>query len=356
MTDEFMPDEPENLSYEDIEDAAWTGGDDLDVIDLDKLDDAIDAEDEAQPDKATEGLFKTIETLGGEIAPPKTRLPARKSERASVPPPAQAEEVQPPPSAPTPAPAEAETPPPTKPEKASRARSPKGHPRKARQAAAAPAPVTEAPEPAAVAGTPEPAAVAGTPESAAVAEAVPAAAEPPPPPDLIYRLQINLPPELIEQVHALRKTGEISALPEPGIALVAGFRAPDPDAVKGALAAWVQKHLPMQLETAGVCAEVIGTQQYVAAWTLQPEKEIRAAQRSLNKILAPLSTPLPDTPAEFPVRVVIGDQIAASRYPLVIAQMQRDFEPEVWHATELRLFQHPTDAAPEAWDVAATFD
>jgi hypothetical protein len=179
---------------------------------------------------------------------------------------------------------------------------------------------------------------------------------PPPPPDLIYRVQISLPPELIEQATALRKTGEITAMPEPGIALVVDFRATDLDAVRAALAAWVQKHLPMQLESTGVWAEVIGAQQYIAAWTLQPEKEVHAAQRSLNRALAPLITPLPDVPAEFPVRVVIGDQVAAARYPHVVAQMQRDFEPEVWHATELRLIQHPADAAPATWDLAATFD
>ncbi len=348
MTDDFIPDEP---SYEDLDDAAWTDADDLDAIDLDKLDDAI--EDEPPTDTATEGLFKTMDAL----ATPKAR--PRKAVRAPVE--EKAEAVEPP----APAVVDEQKKPDEKP--APRTRAPKGRTRKTTAGKNAPdplaevAPVAEAVPAAAAAPTPPapvaeaaPALLAETATVSGTEEAPPG--PPPPPPDLIFRVQLSLPPELTEQTTALRKTGEITAMPEPGIALVADFRATDPEAVKTALAAWVQKHLPMQLESTGVWAEVIGAQQFVAAWTLQPEKEVHAAQRSLNKALAPLITPLPDAPAEFPVRVVIGDQVAAARYPHVIAQMQRDFEPEVWHATELRLIQHPADAAPVTWETAATFD
>jgi hypothetical protein len=310
------PDDSSDLSYEDFEDVTWKDSGDLEPIDLDALDDEIEPVAE---DEATEELLEVIDTLDDEIAPA--------SEEASA-----ASEVASSPEA-LPAP-ESHVQPETGVESLEQ-ESKKETPQAAEPAAAQPA--------------------AGTAQAPA-GETTGTAESPPPPPPVTFQVLLGLPPDLGAQVLELRTTGEIADTPPPGIALTAGFTAADLPAVETVLADWVRAHLPFQLETTGTVAEIVGAQQYVAAWTLDPEEELQEAQRELMRFLAPLVALPPDTPAAFSVRVSISDHVPARRYPYVIAQMQRDFETYVWHATELMLAQHAPDAAPGDWEIAKTFD
>lgn len=171
--------------------------------------------------------------------------------------------------------------------------------------------------------------------------------------DVIYRVMIPLPDELAGTVRDLRTLGEISEMPPPGIELAVAFRAADLGPVQEALSTWARNHLPLQLETTAVLAEVIGARQYVAAWMLQPEEELNDAQRDLMRSLEPLINPLPDMPAAFHVRVTIGDHVTPKPFPRLIGKMQQDFEPFVWDAETVSLIQLTQEAA--SWEPVESF-
>jgi hypothetical protein len=339
------PEDSGDLSYEDFEDLTWKDGGDLEPIDLDALDDEVEPVVE---DEATGELLEAIDTLDDEIPPAGEKAPA-------APKPAPA--PQPQPEAESPVQAEAEPEPPgqeTGAEQAAEsaeAQAPAAGP-------AAEAPAQAAAEPAAEAAPAPAGEQAAKPVEAATpaAETVATAETPPAPPPVTYQVLLGLPPDLGAQVLELRTTGEIVDTPPPGIALTARFNAADLPAVETVLADWVRAHLPLQLETTGIVAEVVGGQQYAAAWTLEPGEELAEAQHELMHALAPLITLLSDAPAAFNVRVTISDHVPARRYPQVIAQMQREFETYVWHATELMLVQRPQDGEPGEWGIAKTFD
>jgi hypothetical protein len=153
----------------------------------------------------------------------------------------------------------------------------------------------------------------------------------------------------------LRKTGEITEMPPPGIELAAAFHAADLGLVQEALAVWARNHLPLQLEITAVLAEVIGSRQYVAAWMLQPEEELHDAQRDLMRALEPIVEPLPDAPAAFHVQVTIGDHVLPKPFPHLIGQMQRDFEPFVWDAETLSLIRQTPGLETINWEPVESF-
>lgn len=357
MTDDFVPDE--DVSYEAFDDAPWTDSGDLAPIDLDALDDALEKEN--PPSESAASLLKTVETLDDEIAPPpkpSTRRKGGAGRRASP----AAKAV---PAAPDPAPepaAEVEVAAqPGKEEEAGAELTPEAVPDPPApvEAAETSAPPAEAPAVEASAPPAESAAAAAPSPAAesAPAEEVPASeGEAPALPPTIYQVYLALPPELVAQLRELRKNGQISAMPPPGVLLVEGFRAAEVEPVKQALEKWARAHLPMQLETTAVVAEVLGEAQFVAAWALRPEKELSKAQAALRAALEPLTVPLPDMTPVRQVRVTVGDRVAPKRFPQVIAQMQRQFEPVVWHGAALVLAQREPDAGQETWVTAATYD
>lgn len=176
------------------------------------------------------------------------------------------------------------------------------------------------------------------------------------PPDWVYHVLIALPDDLSVQVLELRSTGDIIDMPPPGIALAGSFRTDDITAVERELARWTRNHLPLQIEIMGVLAEVVGEQQYVAAWLLQPEDDLRDAQHDLRHALAPLIQPLPETRLAFRVDLVISDHVPARRYPHLIGRMQTDFEPFVWHANDLLLVRKDAGADEGTWEIARRYD
>jgi outer membrane biosynthesis protein TonB len=312
--------QPDDLIYEDFDDTAWAGDVELEPINLDALDDEIPGEEENatdQPDQAAAGLLDAIDHLDDEPVPPTSA---------------------------------AETP--SVPEETERAAAEGKTSAPVEQAVPSPAPVDQA--------APAPAPVETVPETPTEAEQAPETAEPeaPPAPVVIppevYCVLLPLPPELGSQVLELRETGEITTMPPPGIVLTTQFRATDRAAVETALAKWARAHLPFQFETTSVLAKVVGAQQYIAAWTLEPEEEIVEAQHALNRALAELVLPMPESTMTFVPYVPIGEHIAAARYPHVIGQMQRDFEPFVWRANDLQLVRQ--GEKPGEWEMVKAFD
>ena len=353
----------DELSYEDFDDTAWVD-DELDVIDLDALDADIPGEEDdtpsapAAPDQAAASLLETIDTLDDALAPavdveetPSELPPEAESLPVEEPPAPSEPEMSEPESLEAP-PTPSETPPEvvaapdldvTAEPAAELAPESTIEPAPDTASAAELAVEPEAPpEPAS-----EPDTTAG---QSGESEAPP---EPVIPPE-IYCVLLPLPPELASQVIELRKTGEITTMPPPGIILTAQFRTTDRAAVEVVLAKWARAHLPFQFEIVGVSAKVTGVQQYVAAWTLEPEEEIVEAQHALKRALAELILPLPGATMTFSAHVPVGEQIAAARYPLVIGQMQRDFEPFVWRANDLQLVRQ--SEPPGEWDMIQSFD
>lgn len=408
MSDDLEPispdDEPEDVSYEDIDETPWEEPDfDLVPIDLDALDDELEPETR---DEATGALLDTIADLseeideGGTPSEPEAEAPAVEEAdegRAPSEPEAEAPASEESPGAATKALLETIA---DLSEEVDEGGAPEARDEATgalldavadlsqevdEEAAAAEAQeseetqVEEAETPAVVEPVEEESSIAAAdvieePEEAPEAEEAPMVAEevsaeipapappsaeeepsPPAPPDMLYRVMIRLPPELAEQVDRLRAIGEIEGAPPPGIDLSPVFRAADRAAVEEVLSDWARNHLPLQLETTGVLAEVIGTQQYVAAWALDPQEELEEAQQDLKRALEPVVTLPADQAETFPVRVIIGDAVAPGPYPLVIIDMQREFEPYVWDAELVTLLHITMGEEGSAWEEAATF-
>lgn len=413
MTDYYQPDDepPEDISYEDFDDVIYTDADEFTPIDLDALDDALPAEagpssPETALDQATSDLLDMLD----DVLPRIPRPPVAPTRRVTPPLPSLAEDTDRfLASLDDALPAEAG---PTAPETALDQATrdlldtlddalPPAH-----RPAAAPPPRPVVPRPTAPPAreladdterlldmlddalpaepglrAPETALSQATSDLLdTLDDALPAVRQPPrqqavvPPPRLVsqaaprvvdpsgleqkpsaalaYQLLIGLPPELGALVLELRATGDIEDMPPPGLCLTPRFHTPDPDALDAALERWTQEHLPLALEITGVQAEVVGAQQYTAAWHVQPQNQLRQAVMTLKKALGGLVQPLPGEPTAIRLRITIGDHIAARRYPYVIAQMQRDFEPTPWQAQTLVLASW---SAPAEWDIVATY-
>ena len=361
----------DDVVYEDFEDVIWTEPDDLDVIDLDALDDAIPTADDAEPDpsadSATEDLFDTMDTLDDAIpatddAPPGDAPEAgdvesaADTDRAAV----DAADAAADAVTDTAADAVADAADSTAEDEPDEPAD-SGDEQDAPSVEASAEAVTEVDETPVEESSADTLAPDAAPSSAQRGPWVDAADEHPPdeapaPPDYIYDVLLALPPDLGAQVLELRTTGEINDMPPPGVALHAAFRTTDRDALDAALANWTRAHLPIQIELTGIEAEINGTQQYIAAWTLDPLEELQDAQHDLRRTLATLAKPLPDAPVRRHVHVIIGDRVKPRRYPHVIGQMQRDYEPYVWHASELLLVQRDASAAPDEWEIERAFD
>ncbi len=319
---------PDGLSYEDFDDATWDADAEIDAINLDALDDEIIEEAgpaPGQPDPAEVSLLETIDHLRDESTPPAVD------------------------DEPAPEPALAETL--SSVEEVLPSEVGECEPEDAPPAAE---PATELTPAEAVLVAPDetPAVDVSTVEVSPTAEMaeLEAPPEPEPAPE-IYCALLPLPSDLHAQVVKLRKLGKITSMPPPGIALTPPFLTHERPAVEAALTEWTRAHLPFQLEIISVMAKVIGAQQYIAAWALEPEEELLDAQHELRQALADLILPVPGAAGTFNAWLPVGDHVAAARYPHIIGQMQRDFEPFVWHANDLHLVRQG-----EPWETLKTFD
>ena len=354
----------DELSYEDFDDMSWAEpADDDNAIDLDALDNEINAPEdsapaiEAPPKKpvsrppsppAATDEADEPEKVEAVTAPPKKPASRPPSRKPSPPP------VEPTPTAEKkPAPAAKDTPKPKA--KAAAEPEPAIETTTESEPEAKPA---EKPKSKAPAAEKKPA-PAAKPEAKAVAEQVDEPEPEPEPPDEVFCVLLELTSELDAQVLTLRNTGEITTMPPPGVVLTSAFRAAEMPKLERALAEWTRAHLPLQIEVADIHAEVSGAQQYIAAWNLDPAEELQEAQFELKRALAECTTPANDiaSPASsFHVSIVIGDHIPARRYPQVIGQMQRVFQPYVWHVHRLQLVRLQPEVAPNTWEMVKSFD
>ncbi|MBN2304937.1 MAG: hypothetical protein JXQ72_10690 [Anaerolineae bacterium] len=351
MSDDIFPDDdlPENgdpdddIAYVDFDeiDGGWEepadeeNAIDLDVIDLDALDDAIPAEGdeggESEPAAVDAALLDTLDELDDALDDEldDESEPELEPEPA---PPAESRLIWEPP----PEPGDTVPIPELQAELAS-----------LYAVSEAEAEIEESDEEPESEPEPEPAAEPGDTEEAED--------ESPAVPQDVYRVLLPLPPDLTAQVLELRAMGGIVHMPPPGITLLSAFRTTDRSAVEAAIRAWAKTQLPFRLEITGVLAEVIGAQQYVAAWTLDPEDALQEAQYALMRALLPVILPLPDPTgmpiSALPVRVTVGDRIAARHYPEVIGQMQRDFESVLWTVSTVQIAHHEPGAPPDEWTV-----
>ena len=330
MTEHFLPDD-DQLSYEnfeDIDELAWDP-DAVEPIDLAELDSQDDLE---TPTDAAEELLETIETLDDEIPPFSPSLPIDTS-RISEDIDEDEDEglttgTEPEEEGPDELDQDvAEEPPP--------------QPRTIRIGGRA-----------RMQRLPLPPLAARPPTGRRIGESRPAPAAPV---DCVYRLLLTLPPELGAEVLELRELGEIDDMPPPGIDLAMAFRSADLDMLESAIESWARAHLPLELAVVEIVAEIIGAQQYVAAWRVEPHAALLDAQLALKRRLTPAIVPLAESLPVFQPRVIIGAHVPARAYPRVIGQMQRDFEPYTWHAESVALLRAAPDAAPGEWELVRTF-
>ncbi len=338
-------DPPDDVSYEDFDDdSVWHDpDDDLDVIDLDALDDPVTGPADAEPGDKTEpetGAGDTQDDIAEATARMMQTLIARDQGARD-----QGARDQ----------GARETPP------ALEAESGDDTPDSDAEDEPEPETGDTVPDEGDPGGKDEPEQKTPTPtetqtETVAAATAAESEAETGPPPDWVYHVLIALPQELTARVLELRAAGEIEDMPPPGIALAGSFRAADIAAVEEQLARWARNQLPLQVEITAIVAEVNGMQDYLAAWSLRPEEELVEAQHNLRRAVAMLVEPLPGTRAPLTVHLVIGDHVPAARYPHLIGRMQREFEPYVWHATDLLLVRKDAEADDGAWGITQQYD
>ncbi len=173
-------------------------------------------------------------------------------------------------------------------------------------------------------------------------------------PDWIYRIVLTLPLEMVEQIEELRAEAGIEGAPPPGIDLAPVFRTQEPGEVEAALDDWAQLHLPFELEIAGVVASVIGSQQYVAALSVEPDGELDEPYDDLMFDLDGLVTPLDDDNVQL-AQIVVGSAVAAHAYPRLVARMQREIDLMAWRAESVMLIRREADAEMAEWQVVALF-
>jgi len=304
VSDDFPLDD--DLHYEDFDDEPYAEPDDLDAIDLDAADEAATA---APPSE-------TPPVPPPPVAPhPRPHPPAGEPPRRTPPP----EHIARPPA---PTPHDEPTPP-----RAARVEVPE-------EAEAFAADIVREAEP-----------------TSAEYPALPVEEAAPEPADLIACVVLALPPDFAAEIEGLRAAAGLAALP-PGVVLAGSLRVPDRAALEDALDGWARAHLPLPLETAGVVAEVVGAQRYVAAWALQPADRLRRLCTTLHAALAPRVEPAENAPPPAAtVRLVVGDYVPAEHYPRLVARMQRAFAPQAWLASTLGLAQRDASDPASAWEV-----
>ena len=159
---------------------------------------------------------------------------------------------------------------------------------------------------------------------------------------------------MVEQIEEPRAEAVSVGAPPPGIDVAPGFRTQEPGEVEAALDDWAQLHLPFELEIAGVVASVIGSQQYVAALSVEPDGELDEPYDDLMFDLDGLVTPLDDDNVQL-AQIVVGSAVAAHAYPRLVARMQREIDLMAWRAESVMLIRREADAEMAEWQVVALF-
>lgn len=163
-----------------------------------------------------------------------------------------------------------------------------------------------------------------------------------------YRITLVIAPEVETQINTLRRAVNLPDAEMGMMPLLPDFRTDDLDDVQEILEEWVQDHLPLELTLESVEARTIGSQRYLAAWILTPVEGLLQAQEALiddlNQYIQPEETSLP-----FQSRLVVADHTPPNVFPLLVREMQTQFERLTWKIDALELLRAPENDS--RWEV-----
>lgn len=165
-----------------------------------------------------------------------------------------------------------------------------------------------------------------------------------------YRIALVLSPEVEIQVNKLRQAVNLDDAEIGILGLVGDFRTNNLNDVQEILEEWVQDNLPMELTLDAIEAKTIGSQRYVAAWTLTPDEHLIQAQESLvDDLNSYITIQNPEASLPFKSRLVISDHTPAQTFPLLIREMQSSFEKLTWEVDCLEILRVPENDT--RWEV-----
>lgn len=170
-----------------------------------------------------------------------------------------------------------------------------------------------------------------------------------------YRIALVLSPDIEIAMNQLRQAVQLPDAETGSFALVGDFRTENLADIQEILEEWVQDNLPMELALEGIEAKTVGSQRYVAAWSLTPPDSLTQAQESLADNLAPYL--LPDDSASFlpfQSRLILSDHTPARIFPLLVREMQQQFEKLAWRVEALELLRVPE--GDSRWEVLEKFN
>lgn len=167
-----------------------------------------------------------------------------------------------------------------------------------------------------------------------------------------YRIALVLSPEVETQVKALRQAVNLPDAEIGILTLLPDFRTDNLDDVQEILEEWVQDHLPLETTLESIEARTIGSQRYLAAWQLAPAEPMLQAQEALSDNLSQYITP-EETGLPFQSRLIIADHTPPKIFPLLVREMQTQFERLTWQMDTLELLRAPE--ADARWEVLEKF-
>ncbi|NDJ85318.1 MAG: hypothetical protein GYB66_05495 [Chloroflexi bacterium] len=176
-----------------------------------------------------------------------------------------------------------------------------------------------------------------------------------------YRVAAQLPDTIKTAIlEALRNVGLKDLATEGYLQFQADFTAENPQSLATTLDAWVQDHLPVETRLERVHSEVIGSQTYVAGWSLTNQDTIYQAQNALTRQLADIVTPDANTKTTFRALLPVLMDVPASAFPRLVGYLQHQFEPQALTIDAVELLHLPiTDdgepAEDASWEVMGVF-
>lgn len=155
-----------------------------------------------------------------------------------------------------------------------------------------------------------------------------------------YRLIAVLPPHIVEMGQSVLAAVEIDEN-MVGFQLQAAFMTEDIHRVNTVLMAWAKEHLPLPSLLLDVHSEVWGSQQYITGWRVNHRILWHQAQNGLTTQLASLTVPAPGTTATFRPYIALMEHTPAEKFPLLVAELHRNFEQEEFQIEAVELLRKP---------------
>lgn len=193
---------------------------------------------------------------------------------------------------------------------------------------------------------------AGDAPSPAAENAAEGSAEEDAPVSYRYRITLVLAPDVETQINTLRRAVNLPDAEMGMMPLLPDFRTESLEDVQEILEEWVQDHLPMELTLESVEARTLGSQRYLAGWTLTPEEALLQAQEALLENLKQFIQP-DDISLPFQARLVVADHTPPTLFPLLVREMQNQFDRLSWKIDALELLRAPENDS--RWEVLEKF-